>query len=119
MQGNISDITQELIDMAELCRKNGTIDPELYLKYEVKRGLRDINGKGVLTGLTDVSKIQSYMTVDCEMVPCEGKLYYQGIDIEDLVQGFVQEKRFGFEETLYLLLLVIYFLFLNYNIHLH
>ncbi len=104
MQGKISDITKELEEMAELCRINGTIDPELYTKYEVKRGLRDINGKGVLTGLTDVSKIQSYTTIDCEMVPCEGKLYYQGVDIEDIVNGFIREKRLGYEETLYLLL---------------
>ena len=98
MQGKISDITKELEEMAELCRINGTIDPELYTKYEVKRGLRDINGKGVLTGLTDVSKIQSYTTIDCEMVPCEGKLYYQGVDIEDIVNGFIREKRLGYEE---------------------
>lgn len=104
MQGNFSEITKELVELSELCRKNGTIDPELYVKYEVKRGLRDINGKGVLTGLTEVSKIQSYSMVDCEMVPCEGKLYYQGVDIEDIVNGFIQEKRFGYEETLYLLL---------------
>ena len=104
MQGNFSEITKELVDLSEICRKNGTIDPDLYVKYEVKRGLRDINGKGVLTGLTDISKIQSYTTVDCEMVPCEGKLYYQGVDIEDIVGGFIKEKRFGYEETLYLLL---------------
>lgn len=104
MQGNFSEITKELVDLAEICRINGTIDSELYVKYEVKRGLRDINGKGVLTGLTDVSKIQSYSMVDCEMVPCEGKLYYQGVDIEDIVNGFIREKRFGYEETLYLLL---------------
>lgn len=104
MQGNFSDITKELVDLSEICRKNGTIDPDLYVKYEVKRGLRDINGKGVLTGLTDISRIQSYTTVDCEMVPCEGKLYYQGVDIEDIVGGFIKEKRFGYEETLYLLL---------------
>lgn len=104
MQGNFSEITKELVDLSEICRKNGTIDPDLYVKYEVKRGLRDINGKGVLTGLTDISKIQSYTTVDCEMVPCEGKLYYQGMDIEDIVGGFIKEKRFGYEETLYLLL---------------
>lgn len=104
MEGNFSEITKELVDLAELCKKNGTIDPELYEKYEVKRGLRDINGKGVLTGLTDVSKIQSYVMEDCEMVPCEGKLYYQGIDIEDIVAGFIEEKRFGYEETLYLLI---------------
>lgn len=104
MEGNFSEITKELVDLSELCKKNGTIDPDLYVKYEVKRGLRDINGKGVLTGLTDISKIQSYTTVDCEMVPCEGKLYYQGVDIEDIVDGFIREKRFGYEETLYLLL---------------
>jgi citrate synthase len=104
MEGNFSEITKELVDLAELCKKNGTINPELYVKYDVKRGLRDINGKGVLTGLTDISKIQSYITEDCEMVPCEGKLYYQGIDIEDIVAGFIQEKRFGYEETLYLLI---------------
>ena len=104
MQGNFSDITKELVDLAEVCRQNGTIDSELYTKYDVKRGLRDINGKGVLTGLTEVSKIQSYTLVDCEMVPCEGKLYYHGVDIEDIVSGFIKEKRFGYEETLYLLL---------------
>ena len=104
MQGSFSDITKELVDLAELCKKNETIDPELYVKYEVKRGLRDINGKGVLTGLTDVSKIQSYTTVDCEMVPCEGKLFYQGVDIEDIVDGFIKENRLGYEETLYLLI---------------
>ncbi len=104
MVGNFSDITKELVDLAELCVKNGTINPELYEKYEVKRGLRDINGKGVLTGLTEISKIQSYVMEDCEMVPCEGKLYYRGIDIEDIVAGFVKEKRFGFEEVVYLLI---------------
>ena len=104
MEGNFSEITKELYELAELCKQNGTIDPELYVKYEVKRGLRDINGKGVLTGLTDISKIQSYVMEDMEMVPCDGKLYYQGIDIEDIVAGFIKEKRFGFEETLYLLI---------------
>ncbi len=104
MQGNFSEITKELVDLSEICRKNGSIDPQLYVKYDVKRGLRDINGKGVLTGLTEISKIQSYTLVDCEMVPCDGKLYYHGVDIEDIVSGFIKEKRFGYEETLYLLL---------------
>ena len=104
MQGNFSEITKELVDLSEICRKNGSIDPQLYVKYDVKRGLRDINGKGVLTGLTEISKIQSYTLIDCEMVPCDGKLYYHGVDIEDIVSGFIKEKRFGYEETLYLLL---------------
>ena len=80
------------------------INQELYSKYEVKRGLRDINGKGVLAGLTEISEVRSYTVVDSEMVPCEGKLFYRGIDIEQIVEGFVLEKRFGFEEVTYLLL---------------
>ncbi len=105
MESNqFSEITKEQVDLAELCRKSGLVNPELYRKYDVKRGLRDVSGRGVLTGLTNVSKIQSYALVDEELVPCEGKLYYHGIDIEDIVAGFIKEKRFGFEETLYLLL---------------
>ena len=99
-----ADITNEVKDLAKLCKKNSKIDPELYSKYEVKRGLRDISGKGVITGLTEISEIVSYSIVDSDLVPCEGKLYYQGINVQDLVNGFINEKRFGFEETVYLLL---------------
>ena len=90
--------------LARKCYDNSQIDQELYKKYEVKRGLRDISGKGVLTGLTEVSEIRSYTIVDSDIVPCEGKLYYQGIDVEELVAGFISEDRLGFEETVYLLL---------------
>ncbi|SFR84309.1 citrate/2-methylcitrate synthase [Anaeromicropila populeti] len=89
---------------SEQCITKFHIDPELYTKYEVKRGLRDINGKAVLAGLTDISEIRSYTIVDSEVVPCEGKLFYHGIDIEEIVDGFIKEDRFGFEETSYLLL---------------
>ena len=99
-----SKITDEIKGLSELCLQNLKIDPELYTKYEVKRGLRDLDGRGVLTGLTDVSKIQSYIVEDNDMIPCEGKLYYQGVDVEDIVSGFMEEKRFGYEETVYLLL---------------
>lgn len=99
-----ADITNEVRDLAKLCKKNSKIPPELYGKYEVKRGLRDISGKGVITGLTEISEIVSYSIVDSDLVPCEGKLYYQGINVQDLVNGFIKEKRFGFEETVYLLL---------------
>jgi citrate synthase len=99
-----SEITTELKDLAELCKKNTTINPELYAKYDVKRGLRDISGKGVLTGLTEICEILSYTLVDNDYVPCEGKLYYRGIDVEDIIQGFINDKRFGFEEVSYLLL---------------
>lgn len=99
-----STITPEIENLAKLCQDNSFIDPDLYQKYDVKRGLRDINGRGVLTGLTDIAEVRSYITVDSEMIPCEGKLFYRGLDIEDLVHGFISEKRFGFEETTYLLL---------------
>ncbi len=90
--------------MASVCEESSTIDSTLFSKYEVKRGLRDLNGQGVLTGLTEISEIRSYTVVDREMIPCEGKLYYQGIDIEEIVDGFLAEKRFGYEEVVYLLL---------------
>lgn len=101
---DFSALTPELLDLADLSKKTSYINPDLYTKYEVKRGLRDLNGKGVLTGLTDISEICSSTVVDGVSVPCDGKLYYRGIDVEDIVAGFVNEKRFGFEETAYLLL---------------
>ncbi|MDO4731055.1 MAG: citrate/2-methylcitrate synthase [Clostridia bacterium] len=94
----------EVCRMSEKCVKHSVINKDLYSKYDVKRGLRDMNGQGVLTGLTDISEIRSYITVDRDMIPCEGKLFYRGIDIEDLVNGFLKDNRFGFEETTYLLL---------------
>lgn len=101
---NFEDVTPEVIEFASLCTKNGNIDPELYGKYDVKRGLRDINGKGVLAGLTEISEIVSSKTIDGQSVPCEGELYYRGYNINDLVSGFMGKRRFGFEEATYLLL---------------
>jgi citrate synthase len=89
---------------ADLVVNNGVINNELYAKYEVKRGLRDISGKGVFVGLTEISEIVSYIIEDGDLVPCEGKLYYRGINIEHIVQGFIEENRFGFEEICFLLL---------------
>ena len=102
---NFAKVTPEIIELTEICKKNGNIDPELYTKYDVKRGLRDINGKGVLAGLTEISEIISSKTVDGKSVPCEGELYYRGYNINDLVNGFIGKRRFGFEEITYLLLL--------------
>ena len=100
-----SEITQEIRDLAKLSQKNSAIDPALYEKLDVKRGLRDINGKGVLAGLTEISDIQSTTTDETgSIIPCEGQLFYHGINIKDLVNGFITEKRFGFEEATYLLL---------------
>ena len=99
-----SDITPEILELAKMSEAASQINPELYPKYDVKRGLRDINGKGVLAGLTEIGEVEAYKTVDGKQIPCEGKLYYRGLDIEELVKGFVSEKRFGFEEITYLLL---------------
>lgn len=89
---------------AEECLSTDRIDPELYEKYEVKRGLRDKNGNGVVAGLTKVSKIESFKKVDGQKVPCDGQLSYRGYNIYDLVDGVVKGKRYGFEEIAYLLL---------------
>ncbi|MBR5943293.1 MAG: citrate synthase, partial [Clostridia bacterium] len=99
-----SMITTEIERLAELSVGNYGIDPQYYEKYNVKRGLRDVSGKGVVSGLTEISTIISSETVDGVDVPCKGKLAYRGIDIKDLVNGFYNEGRFGFEETTYLLL---------------
>lgn len=99
----ISNISPEVIELSKKCIENNKIDASLYSKYDVKRGLRDINGKGVLTGLTEISDIRSSKEVDGKSVPCEGELYYRGYNIFDIVQG-QKERRFGFEEATYLLL---------------
>lgn len=101
---SFSHITPLVRELANLCVENNNIDTELYSKYDVKRGLRDVNGKGVLTGLTEISEIISSKNIDGKSVPCEGELYYRGVNINDLVGGFVKDKRFGFEEATYLLL---------------
>ena len=99
-----TEITPELMELADLCKRNTVIDPELYAKYDVKRGLRDISGKGVLTGLTEICEILSYTLVDNDYVPCEGKLFYRGVDVEEIINGFMKDDRFCFEEVTYLLL---------------
>ena len=98
------EVTPEISHFAELCEKNNAIDKELYTKYEVKRGLRDLNGKGVLAGLTNISDVCAKKIVNGEEVPCAGNLYYRGYNIKDLVQGFLKDKHYGFEEIAYLLL---------------
>lgn len=88
---------------AKLCREADHLEPELFEKYDVQRGLRDKNGNGVVTGLTNISRIDSFKMVDGVKTPCEGKLWYRGYDCIELVKGF-RERSFGFEEAAYLLL---------------
>jgi len=97
-------ITPEIEKLTELCVEQSTVDVSLYEKYDVKRGLRDVNGKGVRAGLTQISNIVSFKNVDGKEEACEGELYYRGVDIEELTQGFLKEDRYGFEESAYLLL---------------
>ncbi len=99
-----SDITPEINVLAEKMSENSKIDIDLYSKYDVKRGLRDIDGKGVLTGLTDISTIKQNKLVDGKLVPCDGELFYRGYNVNDIVNGIMKDNRFGFEEVVYLLL---------------
>lgn len=99
-----SEITPEVEKLAEKSLSSYKIEPELYTKFDVKRGLRDVNGNGVVAGLTNISTIKVVDSNDGIENHGDGKLYYRGIDVEDIVAGFVKEKRFGFEETIYLLL---------------
>ena len=99
-----SDITPEIEELAQMISKTDYIDPELFTRFDVKRGLRDLNGKGVLTGLTRISEILATKEVDGETVPADGRLYYRGYNVEDIIKGLAEEDRFGFEEVTYLLL---------------
>ncbi len=103
VKNNYSKITPEIEKLAEVCKSN-TIESELYTKYDVKRGLRDINGKGVLTGLTRISEINASKIVDGQSVPCEGELFYRGINVKELIAGQGDKMHWGFEEATYLLL---------------
>lgn len=92
-----------LDELTGYCNESGRIDQNLYVTYDVKRGLRDSSGQGVLTGLTEISDVVAYDVVDGERIPSDGHLYFQGYDVEDLERGF-HGSKFGFEETIYLLL---------------
>lgn len=102
---NYSEITPYIKELAEISVANNHIAPEMYTKHDVKRGLRDTNGSGVVTGLTEVSCINSKIVDEQgNVTPIDGELYYRGVDINDLVSGFLADNRLGFEETVYLLL---------------
>ena len=103
-----TSIDQAIIDerigqLSQLCAGQ-TIPDDLYTQYEVFRGLRDLNGNGVRAGITNICEVTAKKIVDGVEQPMEGKLYYRGIDVEEILPGFLGEKRFGFEETVYLLL---------------
>lgn len=102
---NYSEITTYIRKMAEISNNGNKIVPEMYTAHKVNRGLRDLNGAGVVTGLTEISKITSKTPLpDGGFASAKGELRYRGIDIKDFVNGFLSEERFGFEEAVYLLL---------------
>ena len=99
-----SEEYNRIIDqLVDYCNASGSIDQNLYVTYDVKRGLRDSNGKGVLTGLTEISDVIGYDVIDGERVPADGSLFFQGYNVESLVKGF-HGSMFGCEETIYLLM---------------
>ena len=92
-----------MLEHAGLCRAADRLEPQMFDEYGVQRGLRDKNGNGVVAGLTNISRIESFKMEDGKKVPCEGKLWYRGYDCIELVNGF-RGDHFGFEEVAYLLL---------------
>lgn len=96
--------TPEMTAFTEKCKENSQIDLSLYKKYDVKKGLRDLNGNGVRAGLTKISRIVAWDESDGVKKPCDGQLFYRGINVQDLTRGFLTENRPGFEEAAYLLL---------------
>ncbi|MBR3954274.1 MAG: citrate/2-methylcitrate synthase [Clostridia bacterium] len=102
---DFSAITPEIRNLTALCAANDIIDKELYIRHKVNRGLRDLDGNGVLTGLTEISEIVAKKEIDGKLIPCEGNLYYRGYNVKELVNGYKNDDRFGFEEIIYLLLI--------------
>ena len=98
---HLKDTERYFQDQAALCAENDVISRELYAEFGVKTGLRDENGKGVLTGLTNISEVTAFKYLDGVKTPCDGELLYRGYDVRDLIRG---SSRFAFEEAAYLLL---------------
>ena len=92
-------ITPEIYTLSEKCIKNGEIDSSLYAKHQVKRGLRDLDGRGVVTGLTEISTIISSKEINGEHIPAPGELYYRGINIKDIVSGLKKRCTFCCSEV--------------------
>ena len=96
-------LKEDMKKLEDELMKNHRIDPNLYVEYDVKRGLRDSAGKGVLTGLTEISDVNGYNLINGRQIPADGRLYYQGINVQDIISG-LKGRHFGFEETIYLLI---------------
>jgi len=105
LKKSYSEITPYIKELAALSNSNNNIKAEMYAQHNVKRGLRDLDGNGVVTGLTEISHIKAKEKGEnAEIIPCDGELYFRGYNVRDLVDGFHKSGRFGFEEVIYLLL---------------
>lgn len=104
MKEVIFQVTPQVRKLAAICASRDKVPANLYVEYDVKRGLRDINGKGVLAGLTNISEVHAKDVIDGVSVPCDGMLFYRGYNVQQLADGFLSQGRYGFEEITYLLL---------------
>ncbi len=104
IDNEFSRITPEIQELSGLSSRHFTIDPSLYAKYDVKRGLRDINGKGVLVGLTEISEVCATKRDGDQIIPADGELFYRGYNVRDLIDGLGPDNHFGFEESAFLLI---------------
>ncbi|MBQ1183745.1 MAG: citrate/2-methylcitrate synthase [Clostridia bacterium] len=105
MKKSYSEITPYIENLAKISCENNGIKPEMYTEHHVFRGLRDLNGNGVVTGLTEISSvIAKKKDENGNTVPCHGELRYRGINVRDIIAGLKRDNRFGFEEAVYLLL---------------
>ncbi|MBQ1720851.1 MAG: citrate synthase, partial [Lachnospiraceae bacterium] len=99
-----SEITPEIRALAQLSKKASFIEPDLYTEYNVKRGLRDLDGSGVLVGITNISEVNSRRMIDGKMTPIDGELFYRGYNVQEIIRKQDMSNHFGFEECTYLLL---------------
>jgi citrate synthase len=104
LPSNFSKVTPEIEALAQKTEDAAYIDPELYSEYNVKRGLRDLNGRGVLVGITNISEVNSQRIIDGKNVPIDGELFYRGYNVQEIVKNMKDDNHFGFEEIIYLLL---------------
>ena len=98
------ELRKQISDLIAYVRQNNAIEPSVFEKYNVKRGLRNKNGTGVLVGMTRISDVVGYAIEDGKKIPVKGQLKYRGIPLDDLINGFIEEERYGYEEVAYLLL---------------
>ena len=104
IENEFSRITPEIEKLSALCSEHFHIDPALYSKYDVKRGLRDVNGKGVLVGLTQISEVCATKKDGDQIIPADGELFYRGYNVRDIIAGIAPDSHFGFEESAFLLI---------------